>query len=679
MSFLAPVMFWIAAAVMPALLILYFLKLRRRAQTVASTLLWKRAVQDLQVNAPFQKLRKNLLLLLQLLILAAGIFALARPVVNSPVSDEKSVILLVDRSASMNTLEGEQTRLDQAKEQARRLIRSLATSGQAWWKFWARPEDQPRVMVIAFADRAQVIAPFTYNLSDAARLVEGIAPSDARTNLREALELAEAYMMQTTVEQNPESAAVGSSIVVLSDGGFGDLRDVVLRSGGLKVIKIGESRDNAAITSLRIQRGYENPEDLSVFVQVENFGDAEISTDVALYLDGRIGTGRVQSVTLGPARGAGDAAGTSQPSGDQGGSSGALTFEFPMSGAGIIEARLSRDDALSTDNQAWAIVPPPRKLKALLVSDRNFFLEKALKNLPLERFIYMTPAEYEGLPKSEIESDGRMALRRQGEIIPIDVAVIDQHDTARLPRCNYLFVGGVPEIPEVKVSGEIGWHAMQWWDETHPVLRHVALEYVYAAKGRTLSMPREAQTLIEGPQGPVLTRYSKDGRQYLILTFSIAESTWWNKLGFPVFLYNALRFLGSGAAIGESEPTRPGDSFDIPLPPGVESATVTSPDNQKTTVTPDPTGIARFAGTARVGVYSVAPAAEGAARYAVNLEDGGESNITPRADVKLAEGVKVTVGEGIRTATPEIWRWFLATALVILLTEWYIYNRRVVV
>ena len=97
MSFLAPAMFWIAALAMPALLILYFLKLRRRQETVPSTLLWKRAVQDLQVNAPFQKLRKNLLLLLQLLILAAAIFALARPVVNSPVSNEKSVILLVDR------------------------------------------------------------------------------------------------------------------------------------------------------------------------------------------------------------------------------------------------------------------------------------------------------------------------------------------------------------------------------------------------------------------------------------------------------------------------------------------------------------------------------------------------------------------------------------------------------
>src|SRR4051812_42054663 len=82
-SFLNP---WMAAAAagiaVPALLILYFLKLRRREMAVSSTLLWRKAIQDLQVNAPFQRLRRNLLLLLQLLLLVLLCLALSRPVSN---------------------------------------------------------------------------------------------------------------------------------------------------------------------------------------------------------------------------------------------------------------------------------------------------------------------------------------------------------------------------------------------------------------------------------------------------------------------------------------------------------------------------------------------------------------------------------------------------------------------
>src|SRR5438270_10350143 len=129
-SFLNP---WFAAAAaaiaIPSLLVLYFLKLRRREMAVSSTLLWRKAIQDLQVNSPFQRLRRNLLLLLQLLILAFLCLALSRPVANiSPGATHLTVILL-DRSASMNTIEDfggkKHTRLDEAKKKAKELVDSM--------------------------------------------------------------------------------------------------------------------------------------------------------------------------------------------------------------------------------------------------------------------------------------------------------------------------------------------------------------------------------------------------------------------------------------------------------------------------------------------------------------------------------------------------------------------------
>src|SRR5918999_6115673 len=106
MSWLPALLNWKVAALagaiaIPALLVLYFLKLRRREVAISSTLLWRKAIQDLQVNAPFQRLRRNLLLLLQMLLLALLLLALARPVSNYRPGAGKMTVILIDRSASM--------------------------------------------------------------------------------------------------------------------------------------------------------------------------------------------------------------------------------------------------------------------------------------------------------------------------------------------------------------------------------------------------------------------------------------------------------------------------------------------------------------------------------------------------------------------------------------------------
>src|SRR5438270_6733438 len=133
-SFLNPWMAVAAAGIaVPALLVLYFLKLRRRELPVSSTLLWRKAIQDLQVNAPFQRLRKNLLLLLQLLILLSLLLALAQPVMNYTRGAGRTTVILIDRSASMSAtdLPDHRTRLEEAKRRAKDLVKSLPRNGQA--------------------------------------------------------------------------------------------------------------------------------------------------------------------------------------------------------------------------------------------------------------------------------------------------------------------------------------------------------------------------------------------------------------------------------------------------------------------------------------------------------------------------------------------------------------------
>src|SRR2546423_8439643 len=106
MTFLTPLLAGIAAAVaVPSLVILYFLKLRRRDLEISTTLLWKKAIQDLQANAPFQKLRRNLLLFLQLLVLAGIIAALGQPQIKAQNIVGSKHVILIDRSGSMAALD----------------------------------------------------------------------------------------------------------------------------------------------------------------------------------------------------------------------------------------------------------------------------------------------------------------------------------------------------------------------------------------------------------------------------------------------------------------------------------------------------------------------------------------------------------------------------------------------
>ena len=70
MTLLTPIMGLIAALiVVPLLVALYMLKLRRTRRDISSTLLWKSQTEDVRANALMQRLRLSPLFLLQCLLL----------------------------------------------------------------------------------------------------------------------------------------------------------------------------------------------------------------------------------------------------------------------------------------------------------------------------------------------------------------------------------------------------------------------------------------------------------------------------------------------------------------------------------------------------------------------------------------------------------------------------------
>src|SRR5580692_2080545 len=107
------------------IVLMYVLKLKRKDVIVSSTFLWRQVIRDVQANAPFQKLRKNLLLLLQLIAATLILFALSGPFIRSYGRSGRNIVVIVDTGVSMRASDVSPTRLDAAKRRAHELVDAM--------------------------------------------------------------------------------------------------------------------------------------------------------------------------------------------------------------------------------------------------------------------------------------------------------------------------------------------------------------------------------------------------------------------------------------------------------------------------------------------------------------------------------------------------------------------------
>src|SRR3954462_2795055 len=124
MSFLSPIAFAFAASI-PVMIEFYLLKRKRVLKLVSSTLLWQRFLAETQANAPFQRLRHNWLLLLQILLLLLVVLALARPYLSGDAKNSRLRVVILDTSASMQSVDEKPSRFEKARSEALKLIDSL--------------------------------------------------------------------------------------------------------------------------------------------------------------------------------------------------------------------------------------------------------------------------------------------------------------------------------------------------------------------------------------------------------------------------------------------------------------------------------------------------------------------------------------------------------------------------
>src|SRR3954454_15960880 len=149
----------------PAVIAMYLLKLRRDEAIVPSTLLWNRLVADVEAHAPWQRLRRSLLLLLQLLLVLALAILAARPFVERPAGLARDLVLVVDASASMGATDVVPNRLAAAKQAAIEALRDLPSGG--------------KVSVIAAGRTARVVATGSSDMARVRQSILSVEPAGA--------------------------------------------------------------------------------------------------------------------------------------------------------------------------------------------------------------------------------------------------------------------------------------------------------------------------------------------------------------------------------------------------------------------------------------------------------------------------------------------------------------------
>jgi hypothetical protein len=638
----------VVAGIPPAIVLLYFLKLKRLPLEVPSTYLWSRTIEDLHVNTIWQRLRRNLLLFLQLLLVGLLIMALLRPGWQAMQTLDERIIFLIDNSASMSATDERPSRLEQARQRALALVDQMETGHVG--------------MVIAFSDTAQTQS---YNESRRAlrRQIESIVPTNHRTDIREALQAA-AGLANPGLTRLADNQAVNESLpatlYILSDGGFATAPDFSL--GNLTPVYVASGQapyDNLAIVAFATDRNPQHPERMQAFANVANFGAQDATVTLELFLDDQ----SLDLVELPVA--AGKEAG--------------WHFDLPDLEDGMLKVVLQQDDALQLDNVAYTAINRPRPARVLVVSPGNEALRAALDTSQVQELAVVTFAEPPILDTAEHKEQVDAGL--------YDLVIYDRCQPARMPQANTLFLGSLPPGDQWTAGPPSGPPNIIDIDRTHPLTQLVDMSYVRIAEGRALKPPLGSTVLFDSVIGPVLAIAPRDAFEDAVCGFplfveengeTVPNSTWPLRPSFPVFFFNAIRYLGGSRGVQAIGNVPPGSPMTIRSPAVVTEITVTNPQGERTTMRRTNQAPFVYTSTQDLGVYTIQEGSdkEVSHRFAVNLFDRQESDLRPRENLDL--GHETVPGQaGFAAARRETWKWILLLGLGVLLFEWYVYNRRV--
>lgn len=619
MEFLAPAALALGLLAVPILL-LYMLRQKRHDRLVSSSLLWRDLVLDRTANAPWQRLRRNLLLLLQLLILALLVLALARPAIQSAGQVDGNLIVVLDTSASMGATDGPDgaTRLQEATAHVERLIAGVGGGDQMTIITAGRA---PAVLSAATGDRERLRAA----LSD-------VAAENSAADWPAALALAAGLIHGMATPR----------IVIVSDGGLP--ADLPAVPAEVTFLPVGRSGENLALATLGARPAGQG---LETLLSVANTGSSPGRALLSVYVDDLLFDSRQLDVA---------AEGTAS-----------VTWTLPA-GANVIEARLEplegTVDYLSIDNRAWHVAGSGTGQRVWLISDGNLFLERFFNVLPGYEVVRVRPDD------ATPEDAGSGFFVFDGVALP-----------ETLPAGNVLIINPQPdETGLIQVTGSFT-QTQPIAQTDDPLLTDVDWRMVNIAEAQTVSAPGLVP-LITAPGGALLLAGEIEGRRVVLLPFDLSRSDLPLQIAFPALMANIAAWLNPGRAFTMDETPQPGSVVSLLPDARAESITVIKPNGERWQEAVSETSAAVIFEDANLpGRYTVfSEDREGTERpigeFAINFFNPGESRIQPANALRIGQ-LDVTSGVAQSDGRREIGLWLLGAGLIVLLLEWWVaYHRR---
>ena len=612
MSLLTPFALLLGLLAVPIIL-MYMLRLRRQEMLVSSTLLWQQLLRDREANAPWQKLRRNWLLMLQLLILAALVLALTRPFLPVPSLVSGNVVVLLDASASMQATDVAPNRFEAAKAEVHQLINNLRGSDQ--------------MTLIKVGQTASVLA----------------AASSDRSQLRQALDAAQpgptaadwpaAFALAAGAAQGYEDA----QILILSDGNLPE--DLPPLPVTAVYQPIGISGENLAISALATR---DTPAGPQLFASVYNAGQTEQSVLLNIRLDGTLFDSRRLTIV--------------------GGETAVSTWDLPAETA-VIQANLSDNDNdhLPLDNTAWAVHDGSGSNRVLLITEGNLFLEQVYSVLPgLEPF--KVAPNHPSLTDPDTE--------------PFDLYVFDGAPLPTpLPDGNLFIINPQPGSDLYRSDGPFtNTTTIRLADS--PLLQFVDWRTINIRQAQAVTAAW-GQTLVQAEGGPLLLTGERDGRRLALLTFDVRDSDLPLQIAFPVLMANITDWLNPGRAFDTAASRQPGEPVTILPGAGTTAVIITKPDGNQWRSDVGETAVlfneTNLPGIYQVTLSENGSNRSGG-QFAVNLFNRAEANITPAPALQLGQTSLTAASEG-NIGQREFWPWLLGLALLILVIEWWVHHR----